>query len=325
MAKNELEKIIKKSKIEILKTFNAAESKDFFGGFLIYNPKGTGKLKLIGGTGKDRHSYEILTLSDRPLLKVRSKKTLFDDESEKEVAAGVSLETVLKKKRFIADGVCENDLKTMLYRSHELINSLNPSLYFVIKRDFYPASGDGSYFQSLKTDFKTEPSSSMLYEASSDINHSLSYLLPVRSEVKDTRVLNEKMLLCGKNALGLSVALYLGNGITVLIDGHARAAASAMLGKKLSCLCIIPASRYMKKGFNKYTMEFASLSASIPTLPKKYGGEGFFDVSDCDKPVKYVEKLLEDKNPAFDETPLGNLDSIAFPTIQDIVGDTRKE
>ncbi len=315
MAKNELEKLIKKSKIEILKTFNAAESRDFAGGFLIYNPKGSGNLKLIGGTGKDRHSYEILTLFDRPLLKVRSKKTLFDDESEKEVAAGVSLETVMKKKRFIEDGVCENDLKNMLYRSHGLINSLNPSLYFVIKRDFYPASGDGSYFQSLNNEFRTEPSSSMLYESSSDIDHSLSYLLPTKSEVKDPRVLNEKMLLCGKNAAGLCISLHLGNGVTVLIDGHARAAASAMLGKKISCLCIIPASRYMKKGFNKYTMEFASLSASIPSLPKRYGGEGFFDISDCDKPVKFIEKLLTDKNPAFDETPFGDLNSIKFPAI----------
>ena len=72
-------------------------------------------------------------------------------------------------------------------------------------------------------------------------------------------------------------------------------------------------------------MEFASLNTVIPALPKRYGGEGFFDISDCDKPVKYVEKLLNDKNPAFDETPLGELDSVKFPTIADIVGECGKE
>ena len=311
--RSELDKIKKKSKISILKTFNAAESADFENGFLIFNPKGSADLKLIGGTASDRHSHEILVYKNKPLLKIRSVKTLFDEETEKEVSAGLGLDSVLKNKSFLPENISENNLETLLYTSHNLINSLYPSLYFVIKKDFYPASGDGSYFQSLNTDYKKEPSSVSLFEKSSSIDHCFNYLMPLKPELENVSVLNKKMLDFGKNKQGLAVALYLGNGFTVLIDGHARAAAAAMLGKKLPVMLICPAARYISKAYNKFNIEFASLSTSIPSLPEKFSGEGFFRPKDCDRPVKEIDSLISLKNSAFDNTPLGSLNSISYP------------
>ena len=319
MARSELEKLKKASKINSLQRLNAAESTDFAGGLLIYNPKGTGALRLVGGTGSDRHSYEILTYKKRAVLAMRSKKTLFDEESEKETALCTPLSVICGKKRLVKDGVRETDPEKMMYYASPLINALYPSLYLVVKKDLYPAAGDGRYFHEQGTAFRTEPSSVSLYMRSKDPDHMLSYILPAEPEIKDTVNLNEEMLAFGKGKETLSVVLSLGNGVNVLIDGHARAAAAAMLGKKLPCLCIVPVARFFTKGFNKYVLEFASLTATVKELPKKYGG--FFLDKDCDQPVKYIEKLLSERDPVFDGRPLGEMSGISYPDINETLSE----
>lgn len=133
-----------------------------------------------------------------------------------------------------------------------LLELLPEGVYVLAESDAYPADGDGQFFWDVPDHLKPCSATALVHLVDDDYDYNYEYLPPVflypsqpRSRLDMERVDYYKERFQQDGSLPHGIALYVGaGGMSVLLDGHHKAAAAALLGRTLPCLTVLPLGYY---------------------------------------------------------------------------------
>ena len=133
-----------------------------------------------------------------------------------------------------------------------LLELLPEGVYVLAESDAYPADGGGQFFWDVPDWLESNSATGAVYLNDDDYDYQYERLPPVflypsqrRSRLDMERVENYRARFQQDGPLPHGIALYVGTGgMSVLLDGHHKAAAAALLGRTLPCLTVLPLGYY---------------------------------------------------------------------------------
>lgn len=217
---------------------------------------GTGALRWEnGGPAKQPTVYDDrllwLTLRGTPLLAMQSPGC---PTCESLLATGWGMDTAdcpeLEAVRETLNGGFAR-LEDAVSALSPLLGLLPAGLYVLADTEIYPADGAGRFFWDVP-DALTVSSATAAVELVDDDHEFVRpesapvFVYPTqrRSRFDPARAEFYTRRLREDGPLPRGLALYVGEGMSVLLDGHHKAAAAALLGRTLPCLTIFPMAGY---------------------------------------------------------------------------------
>lgn len=132
-----------------------------------------------------------------------------------------------------------------------LLELLPEGVYVLAESDAYPTDGDGQFFWDAPDRLKTCSATALVCLADDDYDYNYECVPPVflypsqrRSRLDMERVEYYQERFQQEGSLPHGIALYVGAEMSVLLDGHHKAAAAALLGRTLPCLTVLPLGYY---------------------------------------------------------------------------------
>ena len=217
---------------------------------------GTGALRWEnGGPAKQPTVYDDrllwLTLRGTPLLAMQSPGC---PTCESLLATGWGMDTAdcpeLEAVRETLNGGFAR-LEDAVSALAPLLGLLPAGLYVLADTEIYPADGAGRFFWDVPDALTVSPATAAVELVDDDHEFVRPESAPVfvyptqrRSRFDPARAEFYTRRLREDGPLPRGLALYVGEGMSVLLDGHHKAAAAALLGRTLPCLTIFPMAGY---------------------------------------------------------------------------------
>lgn len=174
-----------------------------------------------------------------------------------------------------------------------LLGLLERGLYVLTDGEAYPADGGGRFFWDVPDGLTAAPATAQVQLLDDDYeyeypNSASVFLYPsqrrFRLDEKRVEYYMERFQQDGPPPRG--VALHVAEGLSILLDGHHKAAAAARLGRTLPCLTILPAV---------YHYETAQIPGYPPVPTPTAARFGPFFIRVRDLPGAYPNKYLPQK------------------------------
>lgn len=190
-----------------------------------------------------------------------------------------------------------------------LLGLLEPGLYVIADGDAYPADGGGRFFWDVPDAWTEAPATVGVLLLDDDYEWGYAGGAPVflyptqrRSRFDPDREAYYEERLGRDGPPPRAVALYIREGLNLLLDGHHKAAAAARLGRAVPCLTILPLEYYeMKPG-------------KLPrTAVRDRAGFGPFTVPVAELPAKWLPKRPGQSPQGRPEWPVGRLADREWP------------
>ena len=222
---------------------------------LLLHIRGTGALRwetrALPPEADYYESARCLTLRGTPLL---SGHFAAWETSESRLCTGWGLDTAECPE---LDALRET-LNGGFVRLEEAVPALSPLLellpegvYMLAESDAYPADGCGQFFWGVSDCLEPNPATALVYLSDDDYDHNYERIPPKflypsqrRSRLDMERVDYYKERFQQDGPLPHGLAVYVTEGMSVLLDGHHKAAAAALLGRMLPCLTVLPLGYY---------------------------------------------------------------------------------
>ena len=222
---------------------------------LLLHVRGTGVLRWEARTlppGADPYeAARCLTLRGTPLL---SWQAPVCETSESWLCAGWGLDTAAGPETEALRGILNNSfacLKSAVPALSPLLELLPEGVYVLAEGDVYPAGGDGRFFWDVPDRLVPHPATRLVYLNDDDFDCQYQYLPPVflypsrrRSRLDWRRVDYYKKRFQQNGSQPHGIALHVVEGLSLLLDGHHKAAAAALLGRTLPCLTVLRLEHY---------------------------------------------------------------------------------
>ena len=132
-----------------------------------------------------------------------------------------------------------------------LLELLPEGVYVLAESDAYPTDGCGQFFWNVSDCLEPNPATGLVYLNDDDYDYNYERVPPVflypsqrRSRLDMERVDYYKERFRQDGPLPHGLALYVTEGMSVLLDGHHKAAAAALLGRPLPCLTVLRLEHY---------------------------------------------------------------------------------
>lgn len=132
-----------------------------------------------------------------------------------------------------------------------LLELLPEGVYVLAESDAYPADGCGQFFWNVSDCLEPNPATALVCLADDDYDYNYERIPPKflypsqrRSRLDMERVGYYKERFRQDGPLPHGLAVYVTEGMSVLLDGHHKAAAAALLGRTLPCLTVLPLGYY---------------------------------------------------------------------------------
>lgn len=132
-----------------------------------------------------------------------------------------------------------------------LLELLPEGVYVLAESDAYPTDGCGQFFWNVPDWLESNQATGAVYLNDDDYDYQYERLPPVflypsqrRSRLDMERVDYYKERLQQDGPLPHGLAVYVTEGMSVLLDGHHKAAAAALLGRTLPCLTVLRLEHY---------------------------------------------------------------------------------
>lgn len=132
-----------------------------------------------------------------------------------------------------------------------LLELLPEGVYVLAESDAYPTDGCGQFFWNVPDWLESNQATGAVYLNNDDYDYQYERLPPVflypsqrRSRLDMERVDYYKERLRQDGPLPHGLAVYVTEGMSVLLDGHHKTAAAALLGRTLPCLTVLPLGYY---------------------------------------------------------------------------------
>ena len=164
-----------------------------------------------------------------------------------------------------------------------LLELLPEGVYVLAESDAYPTDGNGQFFWGVSDCLEQNPATGLVYLNDDDYDYQYERLAPVflypsqrRSRLDMERVNYYRDCFQQEGLSPHGLAIYVTEGMSVLLDGHHKAAAAALLGRTLPCLTVLrlehyqlwASSREKKAGcFGPFTVPIEAMNGI--TLPKE--------------------------------------------------------
>lgn len=186
-----------------------------------------------------------LTLNNIPLMQARLP---WCPTTEGLLAAGYGIENAdcaeLKAvgERFNSDYV---DIRTSVDALTPLLALLQSGLYVIADCNLYPTDGNGHFFWDVPNELTVNPATAMAHtEDYHYLNSFPAFLYPSQSNAyfDEARVNFYTQAYSETKNWPRAVAYHMGEFMSVLLDGHHKVTAAALLGKEARCIEIIPLS-----------------------------------------------------------------------------------
>lgn len=222
---------------------------------LLLHIRGTGALRwetrALPPEADYYESARCLTLRGTPLL---SGHFAVWETSESRLCTGWGLDTAecpeLDALRETLNGGFAR-LEDAVPALSPLLELLPEGVYVLAESDAYPADGCGQFFWNVSDCLEPNPATALVYLNDDDYDYQYERLPPVflypsqrRSRLDMERVEYYKERFQQEGSLPHGIALYVGAGMSVLLDGHHKAAAAALLGRTLPCLTVLRLEHY---------------------------------------------------------------------------------
>ena len=132
-----------------------------------------------------------------------------------------------------------------------LLELLSEGVYMLAESDAYPTDGCGQFFWNVSDCLEPNPATGAVYLNDDDYDYQYERLPPVflypsqrwsRLDMKRVDYYKERFQQEG--SLPHGIAVYVTEGMSVLLDGHHKAAAAALLGRTLPCLTVLRLEHY---------------------------------------------------------------------------------
>ena len=166
-----------------------------------------------------------------------------------------------------------------------LLGLLTAGLYVIAEGDSFPADGNSNFFWDVPDDFTDVKATGPSWYGN-DPNFEFAYsedapvfLYPTqpRTRLNQDRVRYYTQRFDKPDSFPRAISFACAAGISVLLDGHHKACAAALLGRPLPCLTIFPFSGYSygaaQPGSSKIIPEcarFGPFTAPVRQLPDKW-------------------------------------------------------
>ena len=223
---------------------------------LLLHIRGTGVLRwerrLLPAKADPYETPLCLTLRGAPLL---SWLAAVCETSESWLCTGWGLDTAecpeLDALREILNSVFAQ-LEDAVPSLSPLLELLPEGVYVLAESDAYPTDGCGQFFWNVSDRLEPNPTTGLVCLADDDYDYKYERIPPKflypsqrRSRLDLERVDYYKERFQQDGSLPHGIALYVGaGGMSVLLDGHHKAAAAALLGRTLPCLTVLPLGYY---------------------------------------------------------------------------------
>ena len=132
-----------------------------------------------------------------------------------------------------------------------LLELLPEGVYVLAESDAYPADGCGQFFWNVSDCLEANPATALVWLSDDDYDYNYERIPPKflypsqrRSRLDMERVEYYKERLQQDGPLPHGLAVYVTEGMSVLLDGHHKAAAAALLGRTLPCLTVLRLEHY---------------------------------------------------------------------------------
>lgn len=196
-------------------------------------------------------SARCLTLRGTPLL---SGHFAAWETSESRLCTGWGLDTVecpeLDALRETLNGGFAQ-LEDAVPALPPLLELLPEGVYVLAESDAYPTDGCGQFFWNVPDWLESNQATGAVYLNDDDYDYQYERLPPVflypsqrRSRLDMERVEHYRTRFQQDGPLPHGIALYVTEGMSVLLDGHHKAAAAALLGRTLPCLTVLRLEHY---------------------------------------------------------------------------------
>ena len=196
-------------------------------------------------------SARCLTLRGTPLL---SGHFAAWETSESRLCTGWGLDTAecpeLDALREILNGGFAQ-LENAVPALSPLLELLPEGVYVLAESDAYPADGDRQFFWNVPDHLKVCSATALVRLTDDDYDYNYECVPPVflypsqrRSRLDLERVEYYKERFQQDGPLPHGIALNVAEGMSVLLDGHHKASAAALLGRTLPCLTVLPLGYY---------------------------------------------------------------------------------
>lgn len=222
---------------------------------LLLHVRGTGVLRwerrLLPANADPYETPLCLTLRGAPLLSWRAAVC---ETSESWLCTGWGLDTAecpeLDALREVLNGGFAR-LEDAVPSLSPLLELLPKGVYVLAESDAYPADGCGQFFWNVSDCLEPSPATGLVCLADDDYDYKYERIPPKflypsqrRSQLDMGRVdyYKERLQQDGPPPHGLAV--YVTEGMSVLLDGHHKAAAAALLGRTLPCLTVLRLEHY---------------------------------------------------------------------------------
>ena len=191
-----------------------------------------------------------LTLRGAPLL---SWLAAVCETSESWLCTGWGLDTAecpeLDALRETLNGGC-TQLEEAVPALSPLLELLPEGVYVLAESDAYPADGCGQFFWGVSDCLEPNPATALVWLSDDDYDYNYERIPPKflypsqrRSRLDMERVDYYKERFREDGPLPHGLAVYVTEGMSVLLDGHHKAAA-ALLGRTLPCLTVLRLEHY---------------------------------------------------------------------------------
>ena len=222
---------------------------------LLLHIRGTGVLRwekrFLPANADPYETPLCLTLRGAPLL---SWLAAVCETSESWLCTGWGLDTAECPE---LDALRET-LNGGFTRLEEAVPALSPLLellpegvYVLAESDAYPAGGCGQFFWGVSDCLEPNPATALVWLSDDDYDYNYERIPPKflypsqrRSRLDLERVEYYKERFQQDGPLPHGIALNVAEGMSVLLDGHHKAAAAALLGRTLPCLTVLRLGYY---------------------------------------------------------------------------------
>ena len=248
---------------------------------------GTGALRWEDcGPGPEWSRNRVLFLGDTPLL---SRQETECPTCADLLAVGWGSDTAdcreLSAVREVLNGGFSH-LEDAIQALTPLLALLPTGLYVIADGDAYPTDGGGRFFWDVPDGWTTVEATAPAFLNDSDFELVYTELPPVflypsqqRSRFDPDRAAYYGQRLQQNGPPPRGLALHCAGGVSLLLDGHHKAAAAARLGRMLPCLTVIPFTNYtMKPGrlpgrWQRDRACFGPFAIPVETIPAKWRPE----------------------------------------------------
>ena len=242
---------------------------------LLLHIRGTGALRWESrALPPEADLYEsliCLTLRGTPLL---SWLAAVCETSESWLCTGWGLDTAECPE---LDALRET-LNGGFTRLEEAVPALSPLLellpegvYVLAESDAYPTDGNGQFFWGVSDCLEQNPATGLVYLNDDDYDYQYERLAPVflypsqrRSRLDMERVNYYRDCFQQEGLSPHGLAIYVTEGMSVLLDGHHKAAAAALLGRTLPCLTVLRLEHYQLRPVTVPPLH------RVPVIPRRY-------------------------------------------------------